>query len=81
MPRKTDVLLRRPSPVALRFNEAAARCRGKRVSVRVFASPTISFNEAAARCRGKRRAVLRVRLRETRFNEAAARCRGKPTCA
>ena len=41
----------RPSP---RFNEAAARCRGKLASLsRLCAIALAGFNEAAARCRGK----------------------------
>ena len=64
-----------------RFNEAAARCRGKPrpfPPTRFPAPPR--FNEAAARCRGKptptRAAPRRL---PARFNEAAARCRGKPS--
>ena len=40
-------------PRRRRFNEAAARCRGKRRSVRTTGRKSGSFNEAAARCRGK----------------------------
>ena len=41
--------------MADRFNEAAARCRGKRRNARATMTSTWSrFNEAAARCRGKR---------------------------
>ena len=36
-----------------RFNEAAARCRGKRGAPRQPGAPRTGFNEAAARCRGK----------------------------
>ena len=36
-----------------RFNEAAARCRGKRAPRRGPSPPRRRFNEAAARCRGK----------------------------
>ena len=35
------------------FNEAAARCRGKRPLLRPPPSQGSRFNEAAARCRGK----------------------------
>ena len=36
------------------FNEAAARCRGKRGKIPLFSQPSyMGFNEAAARCRGK----------------------------
>ena len=41
---------RRPA----RFNEAAARCRGKRTSWSQSRNTRPGFNEAAARCRGKR---------------------------
>ena len=37
-----------------RFNEAAARCRGKRASPPTALAGGRGFNEAAARCRGKR---------------------------
>ena len=47
------------APVAtrprFRFNEAAARCRGKLGAGVVVAEAVECFNEAAARCRGKRR--------------------------
>ena len=62
-----------------RFNEAAARCRGKpgrrerRPAVRRH-----GFNEAAARCRGKHPARGTFQQPRQGFNEAAARCRGKP---
>ena len=36
-----------------RFNEAAARCRGKRAPQAPRVAPAAGFNEAAARCRGK----------------------------
>ena len=36
-----------------RFNEAAARCRGKRFHAAGAFVPSSGFNEAAARCRGK----------------------------
>ena len=60
------------------FNEAAARCRGKRRRrVRPVHRHAVAFNEAAARCRGKPSAGYPVILHGTAFNEAAARCRGK----
>ena len=38
-----------------RFNEAAARCRGKLILLHQLAvHKNVRFNEAAARCRGKR---------------------------
>ena len=54
MPRKTaDDRLHRDDPRG-GFNEAAARCHGKRAPTG-WAGPTRkSFNEAAARCHGKR---------------------------
>ena len=61
-----------------RFNEAAARCRGKRPLGPVSPSSYIGcFNEAAARCRGKRQPAAGGHGRTDGFNEAAARCRGK----
>ena len=39
----------------VRFNEAAARCRGKPVTTNRPVSTPSGFNEAAARCRGKLR--------------------------
>ena len=60
------------------FNEAAARCRGKRPRPAGSAGRPRRFNEAAARCRGKQ-GYGRGTGSDTqdRFNEAAARCRGK----
>ena len=52
MPRKTPP--RTPHiQIQRRFNEAAARCRGKRRSTGTRSPPAARFNEAAARCRGK----------------------------
>ena len=45
---------RRPGLSARCFNEAAARCRGKRTPDQHPAPELDRFNEAAARCRGKR---------------------------
>ena len=39
---------------ATRFNEAAARCRGKLGGAGTLRVTAMGFNEAAARCRGKR---------------------------
>ena len=61
MPRKTwawAFVLRR---AANRFNEAAARCRGKLRPRRTNQRRSCRFNEAAARCRGKRRLDLLCR--------------------
>ena len=58
MPRKTNRV--RPAAVEepCRFNEAAARCRGKpSMAVLSGAARAERFNEAAARCRGKPRSV------------------------
>ena len=63
---------------ACRFNEAAARCRGKHGRRRhssIGFPPR--FNEAAARCRGKRSDAGELPVSTGCFNEAAARCRGK----
>ena len=55
MPRKTRTAAGGRYAAQLGFNEAAARCRGKRgVVVRVDLRVPLGFNEAAARCRGKR---------------------------
>ena len=69
---------RRRTPRRRRFNEAAARCRGKRPP-RPCPSHRAGtrFNEAAARCRGKRGLTTGGDDAGTGFNEAAARCRGK----
>ena len=66
----------RPPP---RFNEAAARCRGKHGHARdARRGHHGGFNEAAARCRGKPLRESTARGTPGRcFNEAAARCRGK----
>ena len=34
------------------FNEAPAKCRGIRVSLRISTPSKLSFNEAPAKCRG-----------------------------
>ena len=47
-------------PGPFRFNEAAARCRGKRRVPRRGRPPAAGFNEAAARCRGKHTATLKM---------------------
>ena len=65
--------------VIVRFNEAAARCRGKRTPRWSTKRSSGCFNEAAARCRGKPAAWTGRGCSRRRFNEAAARCRGKPT--
>ena len=67
-----------PRTTTSRFNEAAARCRGKLwTHARWPCRGGPRFNEAAARCRGKR-CVASIRgCAVCGFNEAAARCRGK----
>ena len=78
MPRKTHGPLRAGRLHRQGFNEAAARCRGKRAADGNAFVTRLSFNEAAARCRGKPpTASLRAACISSRFNEAAARCRGK----
>ena len=77
MPRKTQEPPR-PDPRPSRFNEAAARCRGKQILAPDFRScksaasmrprPDAAENSSAASC---------SRCSHRRFNEAAARCRGK----
>ena len=52
MPRKTAAR-GRAQRTPRGFNEAAARCRGKRGIDAPGFVPVSSFNEAAARCRGK----------------------------
>ena len=52
MPRKTASV--EPTCTGARcFNEAAARCRGKRSAAMDGGCSSGRFNEAAARCRGK----------------------------
>ena len=77
MPRKTAARAAPRRPFR-RFNEAAARCRGKREHIRSEAGPAARASmrprpDAAENVGADRRgAGLRWR-----FNEAAARCRGK----
>ena len=59
MPRKTPAR-HRDLPEGRRFNEAAARCRGKRGAGRRRRHAWRRFNEAAARCRGKLRGGQRM---------------------
>ena len=53
MPRKTCSSCMRSDTSASSFNEAAARCRGKRCAAPRPGPWAPRFNEAAARCRGK----------------------------
>ena len=78
MPRKTSAASPPPAAASPRFNEAAARCRGKRPRKRT--GRPVEFH-ASMRPRPDAAenittAALIARL--SRFNEAAARCRGKP---
>ena len=77
MPRKTEPRDDLEGDDLGRFNEAAARCRGKLIQPVSPRRSVCCFNEAAARCRGKRTPPGRSSARPSRFNEAAARCRGK----
>ena len=52
MPRKTFIS-DNWEELSASFNEAAARCRGKRVGWGETHRRRYGFNEAAARCRGK----------------------------
>ena len=81
MPRKTVTPPLPSSPTTNCFNEAAARCRGKRQSGAGHKGGERCFNEAAARCRGKPQSARNRRDTRRGFNEAAARCRGKRTPA
>ena len=76
MPRKTVAAVR-PGVGSTGFNEAAARCRGKRIGLPPSPTSPTCFNEAAARCRGKHFGPESFFMHLSRFNEAAARCRGK----
>ena len=78
MPRKTAAPSRAHRP-RLCFNEAAARCRGKRATAAAPRFPAVASmrprpdaaeNGGSWRRRGARPHAC--------FNEAAARCRGKP---
>ena len=57
MPRKTPRGVRIRPRSAASFNEAAARCHGKRPCRRWRCAHRERFNEAAARCHGKPAAV------------------------
>ena len=59
MPRKTRAGRTKGRPPR-RFNEAAARCRGKPDADGADVHSDPRFNEAAARCRGKRGDVVRA---------------------
>ena len=77
MPRKTGAG-GAPASTCWRFNEAAARCRGKHVNSR-----TSRLDRHSASMRPRPDAAENIRgydhrsQRKPRFNEAAARCRGK----
>ena len=63
MPRKTAAVTLFMLDKPPRFNEAAARCRGKHPSRAGRPAGASGFNEAAARCRGKRRHVVVAGMR------------------
>ena len=77
MPRKTRAERGAAVFLSSSFNEAAARCHGKRPDHPRHVSHGRSFNEAAARCHGKRAAPPPCGPATGGFNEAAARCHGK----
>ena len=82
MPRKTRVATSVSSLATTSFNEAAARCRGKR---KLPAAPRDLLQLASMRPRpdaAENDSDSRKVITEyTGFNEAAARCRGKPRVA
>ncbi len=61
------------------FNEAPAKCRGKRRAGTGRSRRRIRFNEAPAKCRGKPPEDAKPIPAVASFNEAPAKCRGKPT--
>ena len=79
MPRKTPMSMKsRANPA--RFNEAAARCRGKRGQ-----GPGNDAADHEASMRPRPDAAENIlgaaeHGEAAGFNEAAARCRGKPPC-
>ena len=78
MPRKTRNTGFRGTSTTMGFNEAAARCRGKRnwpvdAMIQVLLASMRPRPDAAENRAGTARRTAVVR----RFNEAAARCRGK----
>ena len=77
MPRKTGDV-RRARAAQRRFNEAAARCRGKLVKVyKTGDAKLIASMRPRPDAAENSITVQRWALRRYRFNEAAARCRGK----
>ena len=75
MPRKT-LLTQTFTAARSRFNEAAARCRGKPTSAPRLRPGRPRFNEAAARCRGKRK-----RSQTIPAGDQAASMRPRPDAA
>ena len=78
MPRKTPPALEARVRECDRFNEAAARCRGKLTAVQQDSQQPTA---ASMRPRPDAAENMPFRIRSSaapdRFNEAAARCRGK----
>ena len=79
MPRKTGST-RGGLETSGRFNEAAARCRGKRLAepVRAAVRPPASMRPRPDAAENPPTPMMTCRLPKC-FNEAAARCRGKHT--
>ena len=77
MPRKTSKQQRARPAAARRFNEAAARCRGKRQDGRDDPElPGASMRPRPDAAENFNRSTI-ARHAGAGFNEAAARCRGK----
>ena len=79
MPRKTSAASSR-RPWKRSFNEAAARCRGKRAAVRALCADQDASMRPRPDAAENRPTPAGVRS-PSRFNEAAARCRGKRALA
>ena len=77
MPGKTLAPSKVKAPSSNGFNEAPAKCRGKRTVPCERSRRNLRFNEAPAKCRGKRIRGRGTQLRLWGFNEAPAKCRGK----
>ena len=78
MPRKTSYASTAPFGALSHFNEAAARCRGKRKVE--LPEPVGRHTSMRPRLDAAENAVdaSTVNRQPAYFNEAAARCRGKP---
>ena len=81
MPRKTPATGARRLAEAARFNEAAARCRGKPYeSIPYFRAYHMASMRPRPDAAENARTGPPPACRSSCFNEAAARCRGKPAC-